>query len=180
MEIGLPWPRAASISLIIFHRITCIAGQKTSRRGSRSTMIYRTRPPKRQWATRSKSSLWISCDMSESGYKQTSSRPKLRSALPPKPDIPRLTLEFRCFPTAEVSGRHTKGMNLILTEHSALGKLHYRKVGNCPKIGLPPATRPPNPVPYCLWLRPKFLDPAYLGIMDLGLGDYLGNASLSN
>ncbi len=33
--------------------------------------------------------------MSGCGYKQTSSRPKLRSALPPTPDIPRLTLDFR-------------------------------------------------------------------------------------
>jgi len=30
------------------------------------------------------------------GYKQTSSRPKSTSALPPKADIPRLTLDFRC------------------------------------------------------------------------------------
>jgi len=29
------------------------------------------------------------------GYKQTSSGPKSKSALPPKADIPRLTLDFR-------------------------------------------------------------------------------------
>ncbi len=29
------------------------------------------------------------------GYKQTSSRPKLRSALPPEADIPRPKLDFR-------------------------------------------------------------------------------------
>ncbi len=33
---------------------------------------------------------------SASGYKQTSSRPKWMSALPPTTDIPRPTLDFRC------------------------------------------------------------------------------------
>jgi hypothetical protein len=33
--------------------------------------------------------------MSPFGYKQTSSRPILRSALPPTPDIPQPALDFR-------------------------------------------------------------------------------------
>ncbi len=33
--------------------------------------------------------------MSVPGYKQTSSRPKMMSALPPKADIPRPALDFR-------------------------------------------------------------------------------------
>ena len=33
--------------------------------------------------------------MSGFGYKQTSSRPEMMSALPPKADIPKPTLDFR-------------------------------------------------------------------------------------